>query len=135
MNHGAHSFSCALKEANDPVDNDRFRNLVLHRIYPINAFEAVSRLSIDDALSLLLRRYAGKHAEPDGKFGGFSFELSSMLDDLFHHHGEEGLRRLISMPDFNRDALSDPRVVASFCEALDMDHNEFRNWIAGEGDP
>ncbi|HEX7380384.1 MAG TPA: hypothetical protein VF278_24930 [Pirellulales bacterium] len=110
-------------------DIELLRQLIEYRIFPVNAFELLARIDLRQAYSALLSRYVGKGVSPDGKFGGYYFELSVMLDDLKEIGGEEALRSLIALDDFDRRKLTDPRVVNSFSDALDMEPNEFDAWL------
>jgi hypothetical protein len=105
------------------------QQLVFRRIYPANAFKALVRYSLDDGISALLRRYLGSGVSPDNGFGGFVFDLSTMLTDLVEIGGEAALRHLIDHPGFNRAMLSEPRFIESACEALDMETGDWRAWL------
>lgn len=110
----------------DETDVELLHKLIKYRIYPVNAFELLARIDLDQALQALLSRYVGEGVSPDGKFGGYSFELSTMIDDLKEIAGEQALRRLISLPGFDHKKLADPRVIASFADALDIEPDEFQ---------
>jgi hypothetical protein len=118
--------------ASTPEDVELFRQLILRRIYPINAFAALAKVSPELARDMLLSRYVGKGVNPDCKFGGFSFELSNMLNDFRLAGGEQALRDLICHPHFNRENLKDPRVLEAFTEALDMEPEDILRWLEDE---
>lgn len=111
-------------------DVELLRQLIVRKIYPVNAFEVLARIDHSAAIEVLLARYLGDGVDPDTKFGGFTFELSSMLDDLKEAHGQSALRSLIENPRFRRDLLMDPRVIEAFTNALDMSPDEFPHWAA-----
>lgn len=111
------------------------RQLIEYRIFPVNAFELLARIDLREAYSALLSRYVGKGVSPDGKFGGYSFELSVMLDDLKEIGGEEALRGLIALDGFDRRKLTDPRVINSFSDALDIEPHEFNDWLNASPTP
>jgi len=111
-------------------DISLLRDLIRSRIYPINAFELLARIDLSSAMQALLRWYLGKGVSPDTKFGGYTFELSTMLDDLNEIAGENALRQLIHLDSFDRDRLDDPRVREAFCDALDIAPQDFNGWLA-----
>ncbi len=111
------------------------QELIHRKIYPINAFEVLARLDIEAAINALLGRYLGLHVSPDRGFGGFEFDMWSMLDDLVLFGGESALLRLIHHPDFNAEMLLDPRFRRSVCEALELDDAAFASWIANHPKP
>lgn len=111
------------------------RQLIEYRIFPVNAFELLARIDLRQAYSALLSRYVGKGVSPDGKFGGYYFELSVMLDDIKEVGGEEALRNLIALDGFDRGKLADPRVINSFSDALDIEPHEFKDWLNGPKAP
>ena len=57
-------------------------DLVYRKIYPSNAFEILARVDCDLAIAALLRRYLGRGVDYDRGFGGFIFEMGTMLSDL-----------------------------------------------------
>lgn len=96
-------------------------------------FELLANLDVGVAKDQLLRFYLGQVC-PDTKYGGYVFELETMLDDLTILHGEPALRALVRANDFDRLKLGDGRVVRSFCEALSLESiDEFREWLADVG--
>lgn len=113
----------------DQTDVELLSKLIKYRIYPANAFELLARVDLDRALEALLRRYVGVGVSADRKFGGYYFELSVMIDDLKEIAGEQALRRLISLDGFDRGKLTDPRVVSSFTDALDIEPKDFNQWL------
>src|SRR5580704_3239967 len=109
-----------------PTDHDDFvkngdlellQQLIARRIYPINAFSVLVKCDKHAALEMLLARYLGDAVDPDTKFGGYVFELSSMIDDLRVAHGEVALRELIEHPRFNKLRLNDERVVEAMTDS------------------
>jgi len=106
-------------------------HLILSRIDILRSFELLSSIDLNHAEQLLLRRYLGGVC-PDTKFGGYEFELCDMLDDYRLAGGD--LEALVKAPLFDRTKLGDPRVIRSFCEALDFDSaNEFEDWLLDAG--
>ena len=95
--------------------------LIIARIFPANAFEFLVKADLDAAFEMLLRRYVGKGVCPDTKFGGYQFELSTMLTDLVETQGETSLYRLLQHANFNRDLFSDQRLLDSIYKALDIE--------------
>lgn len=112
------------------IDPAVLRKLVYRRLYPVNAFAAIARADKGAAIDILIEWYLGDTVDPDSKFGGYSFELESMLDDLREKWGELGLRELIAHPNFNKDRLKDRRVIEAFAATLDMDDGQFVEWLA-----
>ena len=126
------------REGKPPPTSDDLallEELVYRKIYPINAFELLTRLDIEAAITSLLGRYLGLHISPDRGFGGFQFEMSSMLDDLVLVGGERAMLRLIHHPGFNQDMLLDPRFRASACASLQFDDAAFTSWLANHPKP
>jgi hypothetical protein len=121
-----------LRLLGSPEDLDLLQELILRRIYPVNAFAALVKVSRHAAVDMLFSRYLGHPVDPDTKFGGYAFELSAMLDDLREAHGEAALRDLIGDPRFHRHLLNDDRVVSAFADALDTDVEHFCEWTRGE---
>jgi hypothetical protein len=70
-------------------------DLIKRRLSVLPAFAALARADIAAARGLLLSRYLGKGVPPDGKFGGYTFEFSTTLDDLREVGGQEALRNLV----------------------------------------
>ena len=112
-----------------PDDVQLLQELVRRRIYPINAFELLARADREAAIDTLLSRYVGVHVDPDRKFGGYSFELESMIEDLVNVHGDAALRELIARPQFEAARLRDHRVQAALCQALEIDEPALRAWL------
>jgi hypothetical protein len=121
-----------IAQAATPDDSELLCQLILRRIYPTNAFAALANVSPPVAQQMLLARYLGKGVDPDTKFGGFSYELSSMLDDFYMASGERGLRELVRHPQFDRNCLDDPRVVDALSEALKIRPEELPEWLRKE---
>src|SRR5262249_32155967 len=113
-------------------DIDLLQELIRRRVYPVNAFAALANVARPAAIDLLFSRYLGHAVDPDTKFGGYVFELSAMLDDLYEAHGQSALRDLVHDPRFNRRLLNDDRVVAAFADALDLDVEQVCAWTRGE---
>lgn len=112
-----------------PEDVRLLKTLIVSRIYPINAFGLLVAADPLGAMEMLLSRYVGRGVDPDRKFGGYVFELSSMLTDLVESQGESRLRQLLEHPSFNKALLTDERVISSIGEALGMERPETQNWI------
>lgn len=105
------------------------RQMVRRRIYPVNAFGALVQLDQAIAVDLLMDLYLGQGVNPDTKFGGFTFELWVMLDDLRELSGEAALRLVASDPRVNDGRLEDHRVIEAFAMALDVSDAEARQWL------
>lgn len=105
------------------------RELMMRRIYPANAFELLARIDVDAAIEALLDRHLGAGVDPDTKFGGYLFELATMLDDLVEIAGPETLRRLIQRDGFGRKHLNDRRVISAFSEALELNEEQWDGWV------
>ena len=101
-----------------PADVPLLRELIFRKIYPINAFDLLVQLDREAAVNALLSAYLGSEVDPDSGFGGFQFDMNSMLSDLVASGGDTALGNLIAHPDFNRRMLSDPRFITACCEAL-----------------
>ncbi len=121
----------ALASMNTPTDIDRLRQLIIRGIYPVNAFEAMARNDLAAATDILLSRYLGVGVDPDRKFGGYAFELDSMLDDLREVGGEHALRSLVTHEHFARHLFNDRRVVEAFASALNIPADRFQDWVEG----
>lgn len=102
--------------------------LILLRVEVLNAFELMVRLDPKRSARLLLRLYLGRGVSPDTKFGGYEFELSTMVDDLVEFEGAEALAELVRSARFDPSKLDDPRVARSFSEALSCEPDELRQW-------
>ncbi|HET6878805.1 MAG TPA: hypothetical protein VFI31_01470 [Pirellulales bacterium] len=105
------------------------RELIIHRIYPVNAFELLAHIDVDSAIEALLDRYLGEAVSPDTKFGGYSFELDTMLDDLVEIAGPDALKRLVQRNGFGRKHLNDRRVTDAFADALNLDAKQWNTWL------
>jgi hypothetical protein len=103
--------------------------LIERRIYAVPAFGALARIDITAARDVLLSRYLGRVVDPDRKFGGYAFELATMLDELRQAGGQEALTDLIDQPDFSSERLTDRRVIEAFSEALEMEPSRVPEWI------
>jgi len=122
-----------LSEHANAADVQILRKLIFARIHVLPAFGVLSRLDRCLAFDVLISRYVGVPVSPYRKFGGFVFELSTMLDDLCEIHGEQALRDLIATTGFDIGKLGDPNVIQSFCEALDLDDAEsFHSWLKAD---
>ena len=120
----------ALLQAAGPDDVRLFRELVVRRIYPLNAFEALVRINPTAVVEVLLSRYVGSGVDPDRKFGGYSFELSGMLGDLAEVCGESALGDLVAHPRFNPRLFADRRFVESLADALSVEPDRIGPWLA-----
>lgn len=105
------------------------RELIIRRIYPANAFELLAHIDVNMAIEALLDRYLGEFVCPDTKFGGYSFELATMLGDLVEIAGPDALRQLLRCDGFGRKHLKDRRVIDAFSEALDIDEKQWEAWL------
>jgi hypothetical protein len=105
------------------------KELIISRTEILSAFEVLCRVDVQEATSVLLSRYVGDAVDPDTKYGGFEFELSTMLDNLNEIGDPEALQRLAAAIDDEK--LRDPRVVRAFCDALDIDSDAFAVWLKG----
>ena len=112
------------------ADIELLQQLIKSRIDPLNAFEMLVRIDPRTAMQALIHWYLGKGVHPDNKFGGYTFELSTMLDDLREIAGEYALWQLIHLDAFDRNRLDDPRVREAFCDALDISQQDFGDWLA-----
>ena len=111
-------------------DAPMLEELILKRIEVLNLFELLLKIDPGRAKNILVRRYLGESVSPDTKFGGFEFELSTMLDDYNEILGEKALVDLINHPEIEIRRLKDTRVLRSLTEALDFnDENESLNWV------
>lgn len=112
-----------------PADVPLLRELVIRRIDVLPAFEQLVKLDAAVAREVLLDRWLGGDVDPDTRFGGFTFELTAMLDDLRQIAGEAALRAVIADPRIAPDRLADPRVLESLGQALDLAHDDVSAWI------
>jgi hypothetical protein len=112
-----------------PPDVGLFVRLIERRVYAVPAFGALAKVDITAARDVLLSRYLGRGVDPDRKFGGYVFELASMLDELRQAGGPEALMDLIDQPDFSPERLADRRFVEAFSEALEIEPEEVPEWI------
>jgi hypothetical protein len=120
------AFSTRLEPSDIPV----LRELIVRRIDVLPAFSRLVILDPQAARKVLLDRWLGYGVDPDTKYGGYAFELSSMLDDLREAGGDAALREVISDPRFARERLSDPRVLDSLGFALDKTSAQVKRWLA-----
>lgn len=105
------------------------RSMIITRIYPINAFGLLVKIDQDAAIEVLLSRYLGIAVDPDRKFGGFEFELESMLDDLLESGGVQRISQLVSHSEFSMERIEDLRVLRVFGGILQMDEQSVPDWI------
>jgi hypothetical protein len=105
------------------------RELIERRIFVINAFEFLLSIDHSSAVNILLEVYLGKGVSPDFGYGGFAFEMSSMLSDLVRQGGEESLHRLVNQPAFNADHLRDKRFRAACADALGLTFSTLPPWL------
>ncbi len=106
------------------------QQLILALIEVLPLFEILLHLDPKRAKDILLRRYVGTGIDPDTKFGGYEFELSSMLDDYQKILGETKFEELFTDPGFDRDKLSDPRMKRSLMEVLNFNtERDVDKWI------
>jgi hypothetical protein len=114
---------------NTPANIDLLKQLIKQRIHPLNAFEHLARMDREEAIQMLITCYLLKGASPDRKFGGYVFELSTMLDDLKEFHGEAALRDLVRHSLITPTLKSDRRIAESFAEAMDISVGEVLKWF------
>ena len=108
------------------------RELIVTRIYPVNAFGLLVRIDPDAAIEVLLSRYLGMGVDPDRKFGGFEFELETMLDDLREVCGTQKLAQLVKHARFSIELVDDLRVRRVFGEILRMAEQLVPDWIRSQ---
>lgn len=113
-------------------DASILRSLIISRIYPINAFGLLVRIDQDAAIEVLLSLYLGINVDPDGKFGGFEFELDSMLDDLVDIGGTQSIAQLVSDDKFSIERMKDARVKRVFGEILQIEEPLVSDWIQAQ---
>jgi hypothetical protein len=99
-------------------------DLVVKRVLIQPAFTLLARLDLERSKALLLRRYVGQGVSADRKFGGYQFELSTLLTELVDIGGTKSLADLILEGSFDEHKLTDPRVLESICDALSLDSVE-----------
>lgn len=116
----------------EPDDLCLLKNLILRRIYPVNAFEMLASLSPESAVDMLLARYLGTSVDPDKKFGGFEFELESMLGDLCRIGGKEQISTMINKENFSVSSLKDPRVRRVLAEVLELEEDQVLTWVESQ---
>jgi len=102
--------------------------LIYYRISPAAAFGALRKCDMSRARDALIRFYVGKGLNPDRKYGGYVFELDTMIGDLFEEGGETALRLLVNDAQFDPEKFSDPRVIGVFAEVLDIEPAEVLPW-------
>lgn len=111
------------------ADVPLLQELIFRKIYPINAFELLVQLDREAAVNALLSAYLGSAVDPDSGFGGFQFDMNSMLSDLVTVGGDAALESLIAHADFNRRMLSDTRFITACCEALQIEPTARPAWL------
>lgn len=114
----------------EPADIPVLEQLIVRRIEVLRPFERLAALDLQAARKVLLDRWLGHGVDPDTKFGGYTFELGVMLDDLRVVGGDDALRGLIADPRFARERLSDPRVLDALGEALDLTRDGVVRWLS-----
>jgi hypothetical protein len=110
-------------------DVELLRQLVFRKIYPVSAFGVLVKQDQTVASATLMARYLGSGVDADRGFGGFVFDLSTILSDLVEVRGEQCLLDLVKHPQFNKDLLNDSRFVECLSFALDIDAGEISAWI------
>ncbi len=105
--------------------------LILRRVEVLPSFELLLTVDPGRGSSLLLRRYLGQGVNVDGKFGGYEFELATMLDDLVELGPTMSLDALVQSDQFDLGKLQDPRVRRAFAEALSLEPTEVQDWVEG----
>jgi len=110
---------------------DIIKQLILTRLDILNSFEILVKADLNEAISILNRRYFGKHVDPDTKYGGFEFEISSMLSDVVEFAGEKALINILTSEKNSTKILNDERVLRAIEEAMDFgDLDEVRSWLS-----
>jgi hypothetical protein len=112
-----------------PEDVSLLRELIISRIYPMNAFGLMVQIDKKSAIEVLLSRYLGRGVDSDTKFGGFESELDTMLDDLWEFGGVEWIEKLVLHPDFEIERIKDPRVRRTFSEVLQLEEHQIPKWV------
>lgn len=113
-------------------DASFLRSMIIRRIYPVNAFGLLVRIDQDAAIEVLLSRYLGVDVDPDTKFGGFEFELATMLDDLLEIGGTHRIAQLVSDSRFSIERMEDLRVLRVLGGVLQMEDEMVPNWIRSQ---
>lgn len=121
-----------LSSLRDLVDPNMLVELVKNRILPGKAFEALLAIDQERALHVLFQRFIGD-INPDRCYGGFTYDLSSMLRHLRSTTGDEGIRGILNNPSFNRTMLSDIRFLQAVADALDIDESDAPSWLQQNG--
>jgi hypothetical protein len=108
------------------------RELIIRRIYPVNAFGLLVRIDQAAAIDILLSRYVGITVDPDSKFGGFEFELGTMLDDLREVGGTDRIVQLIQNPNFAIERIAEPRFQRVFGQVLELGEEQTVAWARAQ---
>ena len=108
------------------------KELIIKRIDVLNSFEILCRVDFDGAKEILLRRYLGKGVNLYSKFGGVTFELSTILDDIVEIHGLESLKNILKVNEIDLDKLRDEQVILSLANALNLSFEETQAWLNKE---
>ena len=111
-------------------DISMLSELIARKIYPVPAFSLLVKENQEIAIDTLLARYAGSNVDVERGFGGFIFDLSTMLSDLFESGGNDLLRSLINHPHFSRYLLTDVRFIECLGFALDLESDGVKVWIS-----
>src|SRR5262249_16829460 len=80
-------------------------------------------------IELVVSRYLGLGVNPDRKYGGYTSELTMLLDDLLHAGGDVALRQLFTHPRCDPDRLKDSRVVEALSWTLDCTLEQREEWV------
>jgi hypothetical protein len=122
--------------SNDPsqippstTDVSTLRELVFRKIYPVAAFSVLLKLDAETAIEVLLARYLGDTVDADRGFGGFIFDLSTMLSDLVEFGGLQSLRDLLNHPRFNNSLKADPRFIECLSSAADLEESDALKFV------
>lgn len=108
------------------------KELIIKRIDVLNSFEILCRVDFDGAKEILLRRYLGKGVNLYSKFGGVTYELSTILDDIVEIHGLESLKNILKVNEIDLDKLRDEQVILSLANALNLSFEETQVWLNKE---
>lgn len=105
------------------------KEMFIQRIYPINAFELICAVDLQCAIELIINLYLGVNVDPDTKFGGFQFELDSLIGDLKEAGGLQKIIQLVNHPRFALDRVDDQRVCEVLSNVLEIDTGMVSQWV------
>jgi hypothetical protein len=125
---GSPSFQLVLREQKGEPFLVR---LILQGIQQLICFELLIRTDPETAAHLFVAIFLNEEADPDNQPGGFSFELSFVLQRLFDEYGSDALSYLVQQPHVTEQRLiHDQRVRSSFAQVLGIrSAKQTRIWI------